>query len=433
MSPPAGGNSPSFSWSDWRNGPLPSLADHSGKKLELLRDYIVLYLQIVCQNVRGKDLQPINFVDGFAGGGLYADNKPGSPLILLDAVREAEALINLDRTKKISIAPTFYFIEENKNAFECLRFTLESRGYASEFGRSIILIQGDFTKHAATVVDDICRRHPRGGGRTIFFLDQCGYIDVSPKLIGALHTRLSQKSEFIINFAIDWLSDFLSSNSSYEKILRKLDIEHHVSLPELLKLKETLPGWRYVVEAKIGEGLRRAIGMPFFSPFYIEPEDNHRGYWLLHLAPVARARAAMIEIHWRTANRSKHYGSRGLEILAYKPDSDPSLYLDGMSFNDTTRKECANLLVDDLARTVRDEFPDGLSVKELEEYCTNRTIADPDMLSNAIWSLFDQNALQIRSPSGQEKRARSLAPEDRIRPERQIQLFDMSATTGKSP
>lgn len=423
MSTPPDGKPSSFSWSDWRNGQLPSLADHSGKKLELLRDYIVLYLQIVCQNVGGKEIQPINFVDGFAGGGLYSDNKLGSPLVLLKAVREAEALINTTRKKKITISPTFYFIEKNVQAYDCLVAALQGAGYDGEIGKSIKLIRGEFAAHADAVVDDILVRHPRGGGRTIFFLDQCGYVEVSPSLIGRLHTRLSKKSEFIVNFAVDWLNAFLTQNNGYEQILTKLDINQHVSLRELLDLKESLPDWKYMVESKIGEGLRRACGLPFFSPFYIQPEDTKLGYWLLHLAPVARARAAMIAIHWRTANRSKHYGQRGLGILSYKADDDQSLYLTGMTFNETTRVECSKLLVEDLARTIRDEFKEGTTFKALEEYCTNRTIADEAMLAEAIWNLVDEQTLRVTSPSGQEKRGRTLADDDRINYSRQIPLF----------
>jgi len=432
MSSSPGGKPSSFSWSGWQDGLFPSLADHSSKKLDLLRDYIVLYLRIVCQNVHGKESQPINFVDGFAGGGLYDGGHLGSPLVLLRAVEEAEAIINQGRTKKITLTPTYYFIEKSTDAFACLESTLKEQGYGHEIGKAIKLIRGDFTANAMAVADDICRRHPRGGGRTIFFLDQCGYVQVSPKLIAAVHERLSRKSEFIVNFAIDWLTDFLSHDTGYEQILTSLDIDRHVNLSELISLKKNLPDWRYIVEAKIGEALRAASGLPFFSPFYIEPEDNHRGYWLLHLAPVARARAAMTTVHWKTANRSRHYGPRGLGILHYKPELDRSLYLDGMTFNDTTRKECADLLAEDLPRTIRDRFADGISAKALEEYCTNRTIADFEMFTAAIWRLVDDQALRVTSPSGKLKRGRTLAPNDQILFNTQMPLFSLPPVKARS-
>lgn len=161
MSSSPGGKPSSFSWSGWQDGLFPSLADHSSKKLDLLRDYIVLYLRIVCQNVHGKESQPINFVDGFAGGGLYDGGHLGSPLVLLRAVEEAEAIINQGRTKKITLTPTYYFIEKSTDAFACLESTLKEQGYGHEIGKAIKLIRGDFTANAMAVADDIGLHHSR--------------------------------------------------------------------------------------------------------------------------------------------------------------------------------------------------------------------------------------------------------------------------------
>ncbi|MEQ1842917.1 MAG: hypothetical protein ABL994_21155, partial [Verrucomicrobiales bacterium] len=60
-----------FFWEEWKAGQVPKLEDHSEKKLELLRDYLVLYLDIVMKGTSGKDEQFVTLIDGFAGGGLY--------------------------------------------------------------------------------------------------------------------------------------------------------------------------------------------------------------------------------------------------------------------------------------------------------------------------------------------------------------------------
>jgi len=36
-----------FYWRHWQAGNLPVLEDHSEKKLDLLRDYLVLYLELL--------------------------------------------------------------------------------------------------------------------------------------------------------------------------------------------------------------------------------------------------------------------------------------------------------------------------------------------------------------------------------------------------
>lgn len=83
-----------FYWKHWQSEKLPELEDHSEKKLELLRDYLVLYLEIVMKGTSGKEEQYVTLIDGFAGGGLYNGNKLGSPITILKAVEEAEARIN---------------------------------------------------------------------------------------------------------------------------------------------------------------------------------------------------------------------------------------------------------------------------------------------------------------------------------------------------
>src|SRR5579871_2485091 len=108
-----------FYWKHWTDGRLPVLEEHSEKKLELLRDYLVLYLTIVMQGTSGKDVQYLTIVDGFAGGGIYSGSKFGSPITILKAVEEAEARINHGREKTTRIIPICYFIEKEPDAFAC--------------------------------------------------------------------------------------------------------------------------------------------------------------------------------------------------------------------------------------------------------------------------------------------------------------------------
>src|SRR5690348_6027506 len=94
-----------FYWKNWKTGKFPQLEIHSEKKLELLRDYLVLYLEIVTKGTAGKEYQYVTLVDGFAGGGVYDGQKLGSPITILKAVEEAEAKINQFRKKAIRIIP----------------------------------------------------------------------------------------------------------------------------------------------------------------------------------------------------------------------------------------------------------------------------------------------------------------------------------------
>lgn len=415
-----------FYWKHWLSGKLPELEDHSEKKLDLLRDYLVLYLEIVMKRTSGKEAQYVTLIDGFAGGGLYHGNKFGSPLTILKAVEEAEARINQGREKTTRIIPICYFIEKDPDAFACLDATLKCYGYGDRIGKTIHLRRERFEKVVPTIIEDINTRHRRHGNRTIFFLDQCGWSEVSAATIRDIYLQLHQRPEFIVNFAISWLTDFISQKTIASKIksLQDLGLEGFVDLPAMMNLRCELGGrWEHAVEAHIGEGFHRATGISNFSPFYIEPEGNHRGYWLLHLANSVRARSAMTEIHWRKANRSKHYGALGYDMLSYKPNLDPTPFIDGMSFDEESRERCKIVLAEDFARLVKDSHKEGITFKDFLAETTNKTLATAPMAEEVVLQLCQSNEFEIRCPSGKPKRSASLADADVIMPRRQF-IFD---------
>jgi len=414
-----------FYWKYWKNGQLPELEDHSEKKLELLRDYLVLYLEIVTKGTSGKNEQYVTLVDGFAGGGIYAGKKFGSPITILKAVEEAEARINLGRDKPTRIIPICYYIEKDPDAFACLETTLKANGYGDRIGKTIHLHRERFETVAPAIVADINGRHKRGGNRTIFFLDQCGWSEISATTIRDLSQQLHQRPEFIVNFAISWLTDFISLKTldAKKKSLVGLGLDGHVDLDAMMKRQMELGGhWMHAVEKHIGEGFHQATGIAYYSPFFIEPDGNHRGYWLLHLASSARARSAMTQIHWSKANRSKHYGHRGYDMLSFKPNSDTTEFIAGMSFDEESRKSCASILAEDLPRVIKDSHSGGISVKDFLDRITNKVIATAPMVYEVIAQLGQTKEFEIRSGLWNAKRTHTVSDDDLIIPRQQFFL-----------
>ncbi len=416
-----------FFWKYWQSGKLPELEDHSEKKLDLLHDYLVLYLEIVLKTTAatGKEVQEIALIDGFAGGGQYANNKVGSPIAILRAVKEAEFRINRGRDKHTRIVPICYFIEQDADAFASLESTLRANGYGEQIGKNIRLRRDDFEKCVPEIIADVNARHKKGGNRTIFFLDQCGWTEISAKTIRHIYEQLHHRPEFIVNFAISWLTDFLSAKTqaSIDQSLQGLGLNQHVNIPSMMRLQSDLGGrWEHAVEAHIGQGFHEATGIPYFSPFYIEPKGNHRGYWLLHLAGSARARSAMTEIHWSKANRSKHYGHLGYDMLSYKPTLDQTLFIDGMSFDDEAKLKCGDVLRSDFARLLRDHHAEGITFKGFVDQISNKVMATAPMVENVVWELCQTRDFEVITPTGRAKKKPSFADDDRILPRRQFIL-----------
>lgn len=156
-----------FSWGP--DGALPSIENHSRRKLDVLRSYLDVYFDTVVTNPR-LDCLNITLVDGFSGGGAYQGDgviEHGSPLVLLNAVEQARKRINRDRKKTLEIKARFVFVDDNINHVEALRERLFQAGFGGLIGTDILLINGRFSEELPGILRMI--RAKQRVGRSIFF------------------------------------------------------------------------------------------------------------------------------------------------------------------------------------------------------------------------------------------------------------------------
>ena len=114
---------------DWRNGPA-EVDPHSVTKHEVLVGYLIRYFEQRTLNARGRERLRITLVDGFCGGGLYTlkgmgTEILGSPLRMLDAVREASVRVNAERIKPIDLDVRYIFIDKDARALSHLKQVLK--------------------------------------------------------------------------------------------------------------------------------------------------------------------------------------------------------------------------------------------------------------------------------------------------------------------
>src|SRR5262245_48031583 len=115
----------------WSIDDPPEIAPHSLAKHRILREYVEEYVRVLTANPRTDKLR-LNLVDGVAGGGIYVDprtglSQAGSPIVLLDAVRAAEAAANVSRAKPLRVDARYFFVDQDSSAVACLRETLRRR------------------------------------------------------------------------------------------------------------------------------------------------------------------------------------------------------------------------------------------------------------------------------------------------------------------
>jgi len=412
---------------DWKNGNVPTLHKHSAVKLAVLRQYVSEYLRILVQDQFGKEEFKITFVDAFAGGGSYQDGGEGSPLVLLGAVEEAEAFINTSQRRKVPlhINAHFYFVEKNKDAFESLRNALLTSRWRERVGKSIFLHHADFQNACDGIIAATRKRHPRGGSRVIFLLDQCGWVQVPAGLIAQIAKDLHFKAEFIMNFACDWLSSWVNDKAEFRRAYDKLGLSDLVPLKKLVDLKSrTGSDWRYAVESELGQALKHATQSRFFCPFYIEPATgSHMGYWLVHMSPHLRARNAMMDVLWGQHTHCRHFGNAGLHMLAYRKEEPQDGYQTGMLFDASTKGLAKNKIAIDLAREFKRLYPQGVTFEKL---CTERidnTVANPALLADVVRELVEAEEFLISGPGGGSKRSANVEPKDFVQINRQGRLI----------
>ena len=157
----------SFAWN--RNGQPPCLKSHSRKKLDVIEQYVQVYIKTLASDPR-IDKMAVSIVDTFSGGGVYSAGKGleyGSPLRLIRAVNAAEAELNLDRRKPFRVQARYFFSDANREHVHCLRTALEQSEFRDEIGQSISLTTGVSSDILPSIVSRI--RGLRGNTRALCF------------------------------------------------------------------------------------------------------------------------------------------------------------------------------------------------------------------------------------------------------------------------
>jgi three-Cys-motif partner protein len=417
---------------DWEpDAPPPVIQQHSVAKHEILRAYVSAYIQTLVSNPNRDEFRLV-LVDGFAGGGLYRHATTGtqvfgSPFILLDAAKEAEALINTNRRKRVKLDIDYFFIEKKRSAAVYLRQALTRFGHGHRIDRDIFLFNSDFERNADQLIERVRRKMPKAP-RAIFLLDQYGYSEVPTERIAKIIQSLAG-SEVILTFAVDALLTYFSEHSKLTK-----NLLHKIGIPEVLRgrsfedIKKSDEHWRLFVQACLYQELVEKCRAQYYTLFFIRSAQGHGDYWLIHFSQRARARDVMTRIHWENNNHFIHYGGAGLDmfnVLGYVSKNDdrltghqPSLF----QFDADAKQLSVNQLVSQLAGRIYDDS-EGIVFAELFATTCNLSPASADIYKDAIDVLRAHEDVEVISgKTGKPTQAR-VQDGDRIVVPHQRTLF----------
>lgn len=401
----------------WIDGAI--LGSHSRKKHEVLRRYLVEYLQIRCRTPQRTRFR-FAIVDGFAGGGAYQGGEIGSPLIFLELLREQSQAINIRRSvdgmAQIQFECLLIFNDLDPNAIEVLRGNVAplqaSCDQMKDLTVRIVFMNVEFESAYSQIKEQL---YINKIARNVFFnLDQCGNTLVKRRtIVDILNTYPS--SEVILNFAAQSMFTYLSRNNP--EALRKTLEQHGIENSKIEDLSEVAnkTEWRAAIEKLVFESYRSCGS--YVSPFAINNPDGWL-YWLLHFANEPKARQVYNDLLHESSGLQGHYGRSGLNMLTYDPSKEGQYYL----FADEDRKRAREELYYDVPRVVS-EFGNSIEVSEFIRNVSNET---PSHSRDIAQAMIDSPDISVVTANGGVRRtANGIRPTDILvlKPQRSFVLM----------
>ena len=379
----------------------PTIQSHTDAKLRLLEAYLRLYFEVVCV-VPGMEVLRIALVDSFAGGGVFRRDgslRYGSPLVMIDAVRQAEARVNATRRKPLRIEAKFFFVDNDSNAIDYLRAMLGAADIPQHLRNSITVQQSASSDALPAIVRKISEWSP--AGRSIFLLDQFGYTDAPTRDVRLIYQSLP-RSEVIVTYNFGAIYDYMNDGARFLAAMAPIELSPD-HLRALLKEGQSQAG-RYFAGRLLGKLLKEKVGSRYASRFFLRSEDAGRDMWLVHYSKVPRSRLVMNEAHWAIKNASVTQGEAGLDMLGFRPNWEDQILID-FGFDESDEGRIHNALMTDLPIWLEQFDPHAEpTVDMLLALSADGTAATQAQFNIALKALETAGEVDVLTPSGSQKR-----------------------------
>lgn len=416
----------------WQIGsPPPFLDRHSHTKHLIIEEYVRQYVLTLMAPANIPELR-LSIIDGFCGGGCYrTEDGPiadGSPILTMRSVREARALLNLDRRVPRHINVEYSFVDILPDTTAHLRHWLGAKRLENaidqvDYEQTEILTK-DFLGSLPYLIQKVQRR--KMGEHALFLLDQYSYKDVPlPEIATILRTL--KGAEVVMTFNVDNLTTYLSDRAANRKPLEKIGLDAYIPWDRLKELKATQKQeWRHTLQRHLAHGIKCETGAKYMTLFFVKPYGlNSWGYWLIHMSNQYRAHAVMKSLHWEHATEFGHELEPGIFILGYNANKDINYtQQDTFEFAGSgSKKACINGVREHFGRTIFD-LNQPTRLADLFQSCVTNSTAAENHLMEAARQLHASKSVVIVSKDGTVRRTnKSYSLSDVIEPTKQIFLI----------
>lgn len=414
----------------WRVGyPPPVIEQHSVVKHRIVESYVRDYVMTLMSQATIPKLQ-LTLVDGFSGGGAYlaedgSGETDGSPLLMMRAVREARALLNVGREKLRELAVDYEFIDIETDTLAYLRHHLNARADEGAIDRAdlarVQVRRADFLDVLPRLIAEVKQR--RMGERAIFLLDQYSYDKLPMKDIASI-LRSLDGAEIILTFNVGSLITFLSDRDANRLPMEKIGLAQYIPWEKIKALKLT-QHWRQVLQRHLAHGVRTEAGARFATLFFVRPHGaNPWDYWLIHLSNRYKAHEVMKNLHWDNATEFGHELEPGVFMQGYDANRDDAYTgQNTFDFGESAREACINGLHQYFGQLLFSR--DGpTSLRDLIEGCATRSPGSTSHMMEAASNLHRSKDIVICGPDGRILRpSKSYPLNSVVEPARTIRLI----------
>lgn len=287
-------------------------------KHKILGDYLPAYFNALKNQVTG-----FHYIDGFAGRGSYEGVYPGSPVLVLDKIADADLL---NRTS-VSL------VEERPDFFDELYSVIDANGHTAKLFDPPYMRQGKFSEHIDTLLTRPIYKKP-GRIATFAFVDPCGVDGVRMRdLMRILGMDFGELLLFFNYDGVNRLIGGVEKGTHESRILTDLFGSDGA-------VTSLLGGLNAVSDSKKREKIIRrhfvaqliANGARYVLPFRIQAKNRSRtSHYLVHCCNNCLGFKFIKHVMWEAGrSESDDYGrlefsaavSEGGQLDLWRPDID---------------------------------------------------------------------------------------------------------------
>ncbi|WP_019866673.1 three-Cys-motif partner protein TcmP [Methylovulum miyakonense] len=416
----------------WRIGfPPPDIDRHSLTKHTIIEEYVRRYVLTLMKPANIPELK-LTIVDGFCGGGCYLteDNEltDGSPLLVMRAVRESRAELNLTRNNPRTINVDYHFVDISPDTTAYLKNFLqakldESKIDKEDFDRTNV-VTSSFFEQLPSIVQKIKQR--KGGEHALFLLDQYCYKDIPlPQIKGILANLKS--AEVLMTFGVDNLTTYLADRAANRKPINEIGLDKYIPWQDIKLLKATHKReWRQILQKYLADGIKKETCADNMTLFFVKPfGDNTWSYWLIHLSNNYRAHDVMKTLHWKHSTEFAHELEPGHFLLGYDANHDFS-YTGQETFefgSEASKESCVSGVAEHLGEVLF-KLNQPVMVRDLFKQVITNTTANEALLMDSLRLDHQSKKVIVTSKDNKLKRInKAYQLSDVIEPSKQTSIY----------